>query len=138
LSPLRYYWDQRFRKQINEVYFDKGKTIKAKEMMNLKKTFNDKLEFLRNQKASSINDHKDNFRKNFTKSLDHKSFQYKDFMNKFLKKQNNSTKIKQISDDYMNKNINSDHQIRILYGSGEQPATSNYKYFNSFGKDFAG
>ena len=74
LSPLRYYWDQRFRKQINEVYFDKGKTIKAKEMMNLKKTFNDKLEFLRNQKASSINDHKDNFRKNFTKSLDHKSF----------------------------------------------------------------
>jgi len=41
LSPLRYYWDQRFRKQINEVYFDKGKTIKAKEMMNLKKTFND-------------------------------------------------------------------------------------------------
>lgn len=94
LSPLRYYWDQRFRKQINEVYFDKGKTIKAKEMTNLKKTFNDKLEFLRNQKASSINDHKDNFRKNFTKSLDHKSFQYKDFMNKFLKKQNNSTKIK--------------------------------------------
>ena len=63
-------------------------------MLNLKKTFNDKLEFLRNQKASSINDHKDNFRKNFTKSLDHKSFQYKDFMNKFLKKQNNNTKIK--------------------------------------------
>ena len=40
-------------------------------------------------------------------------------MNKFLKKQNNSTKIKQISEDYMNKNISSDHQIRILYGSGE-------------------
>jgi hypothetical protein len=38
----------------------------------------------------------------------------------------------------VNKNINSDHQIRILYGSGEQPVNSNYKYFNSFGKDFAG
>jgi len=32
------------------VYFEKGKQIKSKEMITLKKTFNDKLEFLRNQK----------------------------------------------------------------------------------------
>lgn len=26
----------------------------------------------------------------------------------------------------------------MLYGSGEQPITSDYKFFNSFGKEFAG
>ena len=68
-------------------------------MVTLKKTFNDKLEFLRNQKMSNINEHKDQLKKNFTKSLDHKSFQYKHFMKNFLNKPNHAIKIKQISED---------------------------------------
>ena len=38
----------------------------------------------------------------------------------------------------MFKNIKSQKQIKMLYGSGEQPLSSNYKYFNTFGKEFAG
>ena len=48
--------------------------LKLKDMMALKKTFNDKLEYLKNQKSLNINELKDQFRRNFTKSLDHKSF----------------------------------------------------------------
>lgn len=58
--------------------------MKSKDMMALKKAFTDKLEFLRNQKTVNLGDLKEQFRKNFTKSLDHKSFQYKDFMKKYL------------------------------------------------------
>jgi len=53
-------------------------------MANMKKAFHEKLEFLKNQKSQNINDLKDNFKRNFTKSLDHKSFQYKDFMKRYL------------------------------------------------------
>ena len=56
-------------------------------MSNLKKAFNDKLEFLKNQKNLCITDIKDSLKKNFRKSLDHKSFQFKDFMKKFQQKQ---------------------------------------------------
>lgn len=56
-------------------------------MAALKKAFNDKLEFLKNQKNLNITDIKDSLKKNFTKSLDHKSFQFKDFMKKFQQKQ---------------------------------------------------
>ena len=74
LTPLRLYWDQKFRKSIHEQYFKEGKVLKAKEMASLKQQFVTKLEFLKNHKASNINEYKDMFRKNFTKSLDHKSF----------------------------------------------------------------
>jgi len=43
-------------------------------MQALKHNFDDRLEFLRNQKNMNINELKDNLKKNFTKSLDHKSF----------------------------------------------------------------
>ena len=55
-------------------------------MAALKKAFNDKLEFLKNQKNLNITEIKDSLKKNFTKSLDHKSFQFKDFMKKFQQK----------------------------------------------------
>ena len=70
--------------------------MKSKDMMALKKAFTYKLEFLRNQKTINLGDLKEQFRKNFTKSLDHKSFQYKDFMKKYLQKQNHINKIKVI------------------------------------------
>jgi len=43
-------------------------------MASLKKAFTDKLEFLKNHKSANLNELKDLFRKNFNKSLDHKSF----------------------------------------------------------------
>jgi histone deacetylase complex regulatory component SIN3 len=86
LSPYRFYWDLKFKRHCQDQYFKVGKILKSKEMAALKKAFNDKLEFLRNQKNLNITDIKDSLKKNFTKSLDHKSFQFKDFMKKFQQK----------------------------------------------------
>lgn len=36
LGPLRFYWDQKFRKGIHEMYFKDNKILKAKDMANLK------------------------------------------------------------------------------------------------------
>lgn len=104
----------------------------------MKQTFVSKLEFLKNQKTSNLNEFKDQFRKNFTKSLDHKSFQYKDFMKKYLQKQNIINRIKQISEDNNTKKRLFGNDLLLLYGSGEQSVNSDYKFFNTYGKDFAG
>ena len=87
LQPLRFYWDKKFKKLIHDLYFDETKVLKSKEMADLKKQFTNKLEFLVNQKKSVLPELTEQFRKNFTKSLDHKSFQFKDFMKKYLQKQ---------------------------------------------------
>lgn len=84
LQPLRFYWDKKFKKLIHDQYFDGSKVLKTKEMSDLKKQFTNKLEFLENQKKQMLPELTDQFRKNFTKSLDHKSFQFKDFMKKYL------------------------------------------------------
>ena len=58
--------------------------IREKELLALKKTVASHLDYLKNQKQLCLNEVKEQFRKNFTKSLDHKSLQYnKDFSNKF-------------------------------------------------------
>lgn len=76
------------------------------------------MEFLKQQKVSNLNEFKEMFRKNFTKSLDHKSFQYKDFMKKYLQKQNHVNKIKQVSEDNILKKRHLNNDIFLLYGSG--------------------
>lgn len=96
------------------------------------------MEFLRNHKSSNINEYKDNFRKNFTKSLDHKSFQYKDFIKKYLQKQNHVKWIKQILEDNDLKRRLTPNQINLLYGSGDQSVKSDYRFYNSYGKEFSG
>lgn len=138
LGPLRFYWDQKFRKGIHEMYFKDNKVLKAKDMANLKQQFAGKLEFLRNHKSSNLNEFKDAFRKNFTKSLDHKSFQYKDFMKKYLQKQNHVKWIKQILEDNDLKRRLTPNQINLLYGSGDQSVKSDYRFYNSYGKEFSG
>lgn len=138
LHPLRFYWDKKFKKLIHDLYFDVSKILKPKDMQDLKKQFTNKLEFLVNQKKAALPELTDQFRKNFTKSLDHKSFQFKDFMKKYLQKQTQIQKIRQIAEDNSSKRRYLPHQRNILYGAGEQRDDSNYKFFNTFGKDFGG
>ena len=69
---------------MQDQYFKEGKCLKAKDMGALKKIFTDKLDFLKSQKDNNLGELTEQFRKNFTKSLDHKSFQYKEFMKKYL------------------------------------------------------
>mgnify|MGYP006999480976 CR=1 FL=1 len=59
---------------MHEQYFKESKILKSREMASMKKKFEIQLEFLNNQKSPKLNELKDAFRKNFTKSLDHKSF----------------------------------------------------------------
>ena len=51
LSPLRFYWDKKFKKLVNEQYFDESRTLKEKEMKDLRKQFAKKLEDLKSHKA---------------------------------------------------------------------------------------
>ena len=59
-------------------------------------------------------------------------------MKRYVNKDTLRTKVKQIAEENAIKRRYHPHEVNILYGSGEQPASSNYKFFNTFGKDFAG
>ena len=141
LNPLRFYWDTKYRKAITEQYFKEGKLLKAKEMASLKKAFTDKLEFLRGHKSGpqgSIKELKDQLRKNFTKSLDHKSCVYKHFIKKLMSHTHHIGIIKRISEDNNRKRRIGDDKY-LLYGSGEQPKKfKQQKFYNTFGEEFGG
>ena len=107
-------------------------------MKDLRKQFANKLEYLKSQKTLIMPDLSDQFRKNFTKSLDHKSFHFKDFMKKHLAKITHIQKIRQISEENATKRRFKENDINLLFGSGEQPNDSDYRFYNSFGKDFGG
>ena len=112
--------------------------MKSKEMANLKKAFTDKLEFLRNHKSASINEIKDQLRKNFTKSLDHKSCVYKAFIKKLMNHAEHLKTMKKISEDNNKKRRINDERY-LLYGCGEQPKKlKQQKFYNTFGEEFGG
>ena len=57
-------------------------------------------------------------------------------MRSILNNKTHINKIMQISEENITKKrLNN---VYILYGSGEQSRSSDYKYFNTFGKDLAG
>jgi len=59
-------------------------------------------------------------------------------MKKYLQKQNHVKWIRQISEDnFLKKRLDANH-VNMLYGSGEHSARSNYRFFNSYGRDFSG
>ena len=103
LSPLRFYWDKKFKKLVNEQYFDEARVLKEKEMKELRKQFAKKLADLESHKALGMPDLSDAFRRNFTKSLDHKAFHFKDFMKKYLQKSTHTQKMRQISEENASK-----------------------------------
>lgn len=81
---------------------------------------------MKNQKAVNIEEIKLQFQKNFTKSLDHKSFQYKDFMKKHFQIKKLSEMIQKLQYSNINKRHFSQHDIRMLYGASFQSANSDY------------
>jgi len=77
-------------------------------------------------------------KKNYRKSLDHKSFQYKDFMKKYMNKQNHLARIKLIADRSHNNRLFNAHKMCVMHGAGEKSPHYDFYYFNTFGKDFGG
>ena len=47
---MRQYWDQKFRRSINDQYLKDGKNLRLKELKAFENTLKEKLEFLMNQK----------------------------------------------------------------------------------------
>ena len=46
--------------------------------------------------------------------------------------------MRQISEDNASKRRFQKNELSLLFGSGEQPNYSDYRFFNTFGKDFGG
>ena len=123
---------------IFETFFKEGKVLKEKDLSLLKKAVADRLEFLQNEKERSLLDIKDQFKKYFAKSLDHKSLKYsKDFNSRYLntKKNFHLNLIRSIAEDNLLKTNIRECKIGKLYGAVE--AQEGQVFFNSFGKDFA-
>jgi hypothetical protein len=59
-------------------------------------------------------------------------------MKKHLAKVTHIQKIRQISEENATKRRFKENDINLLFGSGEQPNDSDYRFYNSFGKDFGG
>jgi hypothetical protein len=101
----------------------------------MKEIFTERLEYLRNLKKQSLGEIMDQLRKNFTKSLDHKSFQYKDFLKKYMNKQQH---IRLLIERHPLARITNENELSNLFGVGEKPDNHHYRYFNTFGKQFGG
>ena len=95
LRPMIYYMEEKYRfileKLIENTQFD------LPTFNILKSGFEGKLVVLQNYRIEHNEQFKDIYRKNFGKSLDHRSFQYKDFIKKFLTKQVLLSGLKQIA-----------------------------------------
>lgn len=71
---MRYYWDSALKKKINDLYLREDRVLKHQDLLNMRNTLQSNLQKLKCQRVSNLNESKEQFRKNFTKSLDHKSF----------------------------------------------------------------
>lgn len=138
LSPLRQYWEHRWKKQITEQFFREGKVVRERELLALRKAVADRLEFLRSQKNHAISDIREQFRKNFSRSLDHKSLQYnRDFHSKFVntKKHSHLQRLRQLSEDAKMRSLLHKRDVPVLYGAVDAP--EGHLFMNTFGRDFA-
>jgi hypothetical protein len=59
-------------------------------------------------------------------------------MKKYLQKHYHVNKIRHISENNRIKLRLGEHEICLLYGSGPQSKRSDYKFYNTYGKDFSG
>ena len=91
-----------------------------------------------NHKKMTQPDNKEALRRNFAKSLDHKSFQFKDFMRKYLQKLSHIQKIKQTTEENALKVRHLETELNVLCGSGGSAQKSEYMFMNTFGKEFVG
>jgi len=84
----------------------------------------------------TLGENKDCLRKNFAKSLDYMSFLFKEFMKKYLQKNNHILAIRKITEENVQKRRHLMMELNKLCGSGDQSNTSDYMFMNTFGKDF--
>lgn len=82
LRPMMHYWERKYSEAFKNTLMLSH--FKFKFLKLLRDGMAGKLQELQNQRLDLLPHFEDVFRKNFIKSLDHRSFQYKDFMKKAL------------------------------------------------------
>jgi hypothetical protein len=103
---------------MQEQYLKEGKQLKLKELKAFENAIKEKLDYLMNHKKMTQHENKETLRKNFAKSLDHKSFQFKDFMRRYLQKLNHIQRIKQTTEENALKVRHLETELNVLCGSG--------------------
>ena len=78
--PLMYYWQKKYKDALIPLL--QHKPFQRDYLIFLRAGLGGKLQELQNQKLDQEQTFLDVYRKNFKKSLDHRSFQYKEFMKK--------------------------------------------------------
>jgi histone deacetylase complex regulatory component SIN3 len=83
-KPLMYFWEKRYKDALMPILLHKP--FKREVLTCLIQGIGGKLQELQNSKFDQMSTFEDIYRKNFIKSLDHRSFQYKDFIKKYTQK----------------------------------------------------
>ena len=84
-EPMMYFWEKKYKDAL--IPFLMTKPFQREYLIRLQTGISGKLNELLTQKYDQLSAFEDIYRKNFIKSLDHRSFQYKEFIKKFLQKQ---------------------------------------------------
>ena len=93
--PLMFYWEKKYKDAFNA--FLHGKSFHRDQLIQLKEGLGGKLQDLQEAKYDQLSQFEDVFKKHFIKSLDHRNIQYKEFIRKFLNKQDQMKEIKHIA-----------------------------------------
>lgn len=90
-----HYWEKKYKDAL--IPFLMSKNCTRDSLISLRDGLGGKLQDLQNQKYDQLGQFEETFKKHFIKSLDHRNIQYKEFIKKFLNKQDQMKEIKMIA-----------------------------------------
>ena len=96
LRPMMFFWEKKYQDALFHFFMNK-KPMQRESLETMKIGLSGKLLELQNLKAAQLSNFEDVYKKNFIKSLDHRSFQYKEFIKKIQQKQQHLQEIKTIA-----------------------------------------
>ena len=141
LTPLMYYWEKKYKDLLLPLLTIKP--FQRDTLLLLSIGIQDKLKDLQNYKKDQQPVFDEVFRKNFIKSLDHRSYQYKEFMRKYHQKTAQMQEIKDAASnpkDLAKKSLNQlkggNFRSSQFYHSLSNFVEGEYSNFDSEATDF--
>lgn len=131
LEPLMYFWEKRYRDILMPML--RSKPLKKEFLVGLQQAIAGKLQELQNFKLDQMSTFQDVFRKNFNKSLDHRSFLYKDFIKKYQQKQTHMLKIKETAEENQAHTL---RHINLMKGGNHHESGYFHSFDNFLSHDF--
>lgn len=127
-SPLMHYWEKKYKDAL--IPFLMSKNCTRDSLISLRDGLGGKLQDLQNQKYDQLGQFEETFKKHFIKSLDHRNIQYKEFIKKFLNKQDQMKEIKMIAQQNHCSVVRTWNQLK----GGNCKGSSFYHSFGNFVK----